>query len=1125
MTRRVVLSAVWIALLGGCAYAGPRGPWLAPDFGGREPQYENRALFWHQNMPNEVYVYRAEVQVPADTMYVGAQAKANGHLYIIVDGREVFCEPPEWREGRPFPGGMWTVDLTDALRPGRHTVVVGAPRSGFALAGLMIPPTGEPRPLVADASWRAWRLPPTTIIERDPCAGPGFNAGQWAPVTADEANGIEANLDEIVKACWQGETARLSELVDEADWRLNLLARKGIGVADWETCGPGRPEWADPLAVTMAGLASMAIWDLRKNVAAMRTWELDTERYVSGPAGYRYRERRQTIELLNRAAEGLGRIVKLSDELQNAKNWAAAFEALDVKVNLRPDIQRLERGLTRLKTLQPSLEQVEEVFSGLAEVEGVATQLRDKAEKAWGHPLNRLNESRFSKLGWMPNPDLVDGELGDWGIRVAPAEAPNAISLDGNWRFSTDQDNQGLQAGWQTVGFNIENQWRQVRVPGTWESQNVTDENPNAAAQNPYPQASVNAGEPYNGFAWYRTRFQVPDAWRGQDLDLLIERADDWDWCYLNDQPIGRTGAETPDAANAARHYVVPKGLVKFGDENVLAIRIYDAGGAGGLGHVEVRCPGFQAVVGDAPSSRVYRSYLTPAILLQAEGLEMAMWGWDERGAPGPAAIQLNLGGKPTARPLNAAGTVYDRARDGKLSANWLLLTFASADDLPVLLVLEKNPSAMDVATGAKGVSRLTLGFEAEGARAVAVRAFRNGAAPSPQACGFLSRALLEYPFAYTELTRRDPQDADRIVTTTIYNYVSLKDEWGTQPIRLAPLPMMASYAAKCNLPGLRIEGGVPARIAALNDFGDWRAAEGTDRVTYSYPRDRVLRLGGFTSWMFVPGDSGVPGNDRECELIAETGANSFRPQHNFTGEKVQILADYCRKYGLNYMGNVDNTFAPDTQKAVDHWTGIARLLKDRPPYAVAYDLINEAANMKAGPYNALIGALTRAVREVGDAHLLYVEPCESWGAVEKMPLLQVTGDPRTVYSFHDYNFRLHGQDRWPTLERDIGAIYRQWLPALQFMIEHNVPIHIGEFGGYDEGAQFRPDAMTMLADKFRIFDQYNMHFHYYANRMNVKIRQDGSLQEATVAEAHRRYFGRGQFNQYFGEQERRIWP
>jgi hypothetical protein len=322
-----------------------------------------------------------------------------------------------------------------------------------------------------------------------------------------------------------------------------------------------------------------------------------------------------------------------------------------------------------------------------------------------------------------------------------------------------------------------------------------------------------------------------------------------------------------------------------------------------------------------------------------------------------------------------------------------------------------------------------------------------------------------------------------------------------------------------------------------------YRAIQGTDRVAYSYSIEPYPRFIGFTSWMFSGVDAGVPGNKREMELMAAVGANSYRPQHNWSDQlppkwfqdgnktRVVITADYCKAAGINYMNNIEQTLdrhqlcREDYQtwlKTVlfPHFEKLVPQLADRPYWQVAYDLINEPFDHKAVAYNPAMKELTKLVRAKDRMHLCYIEPCEAWGAIQQLALVEPTRDPLTVYSFHDYNFRLHKpEDRWPTLERDIRNIYQMWMPALVYGIKHGVCMHCGEFGGFDGASDDSLAQKTLMNDFFRIFDQFAMHHHYYSGRTIFQRLADGSLRPSNVVRAYREYF-RTDPNRYYKKWE-----
>jgi hypothetical protein len=116
-----------------------------------------------------------------------------------------------------------------------------------------------------------------------------------------------------------------------------------------------------------------------------------------------------------------------------------------------------------------------------------------------------------------------------------------------------------------------------------WESQGYTD---------------------YDGYAWYRIQFSLPsdlkkNAFLKDSLQLLLGKIDDCDQTFLNGKLLGQNArlvsagntaalqdlSQSEKAYNITRNYTVavkdPRLL--WDQENVLAIRVYDGGGSGGM--------------------------------------------------------------------------------------------------------------------------------------------------------------------------------------------------------------------------------------------------------------------------------------------------------------------------------------------------------------------------------------------------------------------------------------------------------------------------------------------------------------------------------------------------------------
>jgi hypothetical protein len=85
-----------------------------------------------------------------------------------------------------------------------------------------------------------------------------------------------------------------------------------------------------------------------------------------------------------------------------------------------------------------------------------------------------------------------------------------------------------------------------------------------------------------NGEAVFRKTIDVPASMVGKDLELHLGVIDDFDETYFNGQLVGKIDKNFHEFWGYERKYNVPASLVKPG-ENVIAIRVYDKYGNGGL--------------------------------------------------------------------------------------------------------------------------------------------------------------------------------------------------------------------------------------------------------------------------------------------------------------------------------------------------------------------------------------------------------------------------------------------------------------------------------------------------------------------------------------------------------------
>ncbi|MBN2416371.1 beta galactosidase jelly roll domain-containing protein [bacterium] len=136
--------------------------------------------------------------------------------------------------------------------------------------------------------------------------------------------------------------------------------------------------------------------------------------------------------------------------------------------------------------------------------------------------------------------------------------------LSGYWKFAPGDDDARASAAFDDAD------WRDVVVPAFWEYQG-------------YPEL--------DGFGWYRTSFLTDGADPEDDLILVLGRINDFDQVWLNGEKIGETGSFTPDELTPhgttiwqqQRLYSVPRGLIRNGSANTIAVRVFDVWRTGGI--------------------------------------------------------------------------------------------------------------------------------------------------------------------------------------------------------------------------------------------------------------------------------------------------------------------------------------------------------------------------------------------------------------------------------------------------------------------------------------------------------------------------------------------------------------
>ena len=152
---------------------------------------------------------------------------------------------------------------------------------------------------------------------------------------------------------------------------------------------------------------------------------------------------------------------------------------------------------------------------------------------------------------------MIDGTKGEL-VAMLPEE----------WSFSTDPEDKGLAQAWFAPETDTST-WQSIRVSRVWEAQGLLDE----------------MGHGYDGAAWYRIEFAVPQRFAGREVKLDFGGAFDNVKVWLNGKECGERLQETAwwFYAYNTNFDIDLTEAVNPGQKNVLVVRVYNDFEWGGI--------------------------------------------------------------------------------------------------------------------------------------------------------------------------------------------------------------------------------------------------------------------------------------------------------------------------------------------------------------------------------------------------------------------------------------------------------------------------------------------------------------------------------------------------------------
>lgn len=158
---------------------------------------------------------------------------------------------------------------------------------------------------------------------------------------------------------------------------------------------------------------------------------------------------------------------------------------------------------------------------------------------------------------------------------------------------------------------------------------------------------------------------------------------------------------------------------------------------------------------------------------------------------------------------------------------------------------------------------------------------------------------------------------------------------------------------------------------------------------------------------------------------------------------------------------------SPDLQKTrfLTQWSQISDFFKDYPD-SLVFEILNEPhGNLSADKWNTMAAEAMQVIRQKNPNRIVLIGVAE-YGGLGGLSKLQLPSDTNLIVTIHYYNpfhFTHQGAEwsgeqsnswlgtKWNDTDEERAVMQQEFAPLLRFSQNHNIPVHIGEFGAYSK--------------------------------------------------------------------------
>lgn len=734
--------------------------------------------------------------------------------------------------------------------------------------------------------------------------------------------------------------------------------------------------------------------------------------------------------------------------------------------------------------------------------------------------VGNLDEFPEDRFAWLNARELIGNDPTNWHFSIFD----EYIDLSGKWDFRIDPDNIGEERGWYKDNKN--NGWQKIFVPCPWERQGIQEDNLKSPSDAPYKLGDARCGDkPYNGFAWYRKKIFIPINWMGQKIILKTGKIQDWGRIFINGVPIGEGQQEPPE------EFEIPENMFHFGKENLITMQIYNHDNFGGIisGQIGLYIAGFAPEFIETPGPLSYiREYtlneeskytilssaMSPASIISTHDKMLKFWGWEAKGYEPPSELRFKTEKGYQIVKFNG----HFRFDGRELSENWVALHSEESD---LLIMLANQPKEIVWEINSMNSNCLYIIYDNSPIIAGIIQLPSD---TKEEIYCYWAMALRRYPISASECVQSEGNSLIQKCKIR-YNYLEIDGFGMREPLTIAPLPILASYALKYNYPNLKVSEVNPVYKLKYADY----LVKNSDTVEYEAPsvdRSKVMKGVG-ELFAKEKAEYNIRGGFTEDEMfrrMAEWGFDHCRyafafhadwdiPLVKYMGgpiienndeiwQRLDELVEKCNSVGMQMMlcwffneddpqndvaGAVRNSTRywrakPETKtNAFELWRRIAQRYANLPQWAISYDFFNEPAYMNADHWLEIMNELTEIIRSVDDKHTIVWESADGWAQPQWSLWMKPVNDKNTIYSFHHYgkHWGYAYDEYYPSYRSTIERTQiDHWLEAILFSLKYNVPIHCGEFG--ISMIQPESDGETWLNDYLAFFERFGIGWNWW---------------------------------------------